>query len=425
MSTEDATLFKSVTALIKNGEIQNAIDVLFALVKKEPTPRAWSRLVAILLEAGEDSEAHEQALASVARAPGSWIALESLARSLVAARQFDGAADNFLACAQIRRSQPLGQDRTTVPVHHLLHTIEQFEYLSTGAHDWLTSQASFDVAPLHDLRAKLRAMAAESGSSPAYVAISGSDADHLLRPPFVAPAHAPDPAPLRNNLAWESIDSRIAADPNGYLVVDNLLTAPALHALREYCLGATVWQRPYKFGYVGAFPEDGFAGRILFDIADALFRLLPQTLAGMHLMQWWAFAYDSGLPGTDIHGDDSDISVNLWITPDAANLDRERGGLVIWNAMPPQDWSFNDYNSSGSKTFSYLTEIGATCETIPHAENRALIFRGKLMHRSDSAQFLQGYENRRRNVTLLFRRPRFAPKDNARPEATPDSQSHR
>ena len=51
-------------------------------------------------------------------------------------------------------------------------------------------------------------------------------------------------------------------------VIDDFLTPKALEQVRKFCLESTVWRHPYKFGYVGAFPQDGFASVSLFAIAE-------------------------------------------------------------------------------------------------------------------------------------------------------------
>ena len=38
------------------------------------------------------------------------------------------------------------------------------------------------------------------------------------------------------------------------------------------------------------------------------------------------------------------VTVNLWLTEDDANLDPDSGGLVVYDVEPPSDWSFEDVN---------------------------------------------------------------------------------
>ena len=36
------------------------------------------------------------------------------------------------------------------------------------------------------------------------------------------------------------------------------------------------------------------------------------------------------------------VNINVWLTPDAASLDKENGGLVIYDKTPPQDEVFGE-----------------------------------------------------------------------------------
>jgi hypothetical protein len=44
--------------------------------------------------------------------------------------------------------------------------------------------------------------------------------------------------------------------------------------------------------------------------------------------------------------DSAAVSINFWITPDNANLDREHGGLVFYGTPAPPDWRIagNDHS---------------------------------------------------------------------------------
>ena len=130
---------------------------------------------------------------------------------------------------------------------------------------------------------------------------------------------------LNPDVDYAPIRQAIAAGQLKAEVIDDFLTPDALEQVRKFCLESTVWRHPYKFGYVGAFPQDGFATISLFAVAEELEAALGEAFDGYQLAQWWAFEYDARLPGTDIHGDDADFSLNLWITPDSANLDPDYG----------------------------------------------------------------------------------------------------
>ena len=126
------------------------------------------------------------------------------------------------------------------------------------------------------------------------------------------------------------------------------------------------------------------------------------------------------------------VSVNLWLTPDEANLDLQSGGLLIWPEPPPDDWSFGQSNVNTEAIRAHLDSkkfrkeptsleewrgnhkeqagsqhpnnqvVGLEVLRVPHRVNRCIIFQSRLFHQTDVIRFKRGYRNRRINVTLLF-----------------------
>ncbi len=98
--------------------------------------------------------------------------------------------------------------------------------------------------------------------------------------------------------------------------------------------------------------------------------------------------------GSDAPGTADDASR---LTPDEANLAPERGGLIVYDVMAPDDWDPRKYS---------LEEIvqGRPCKayTVPYQYNRALFFNSGLFHASDQFKFQAGYLQRRLNLTMLF-----------------------
>lgn len=197
--------------------------------------------------------------------------------------------------------------------------------------------------------------------------------------------------------AWRTAKPQIA-------VIDNLLTDEALEKLRRFCLDSTVWRKAYDGGYLGAFPEHGFAPPLLAQIAEELRAVYPAIIEDYPLLHFWAFKYDSSLRGIKKHADFAAVNVNFWITPDEANLDPEHGGLVVWDVAAPLDWDFAKYNASEEDILAFLAQEKAKPITIPYRANRAVIFDSDLFHETDTIRFKPGYQNRRINITLLFGR---------------------
>jgi tetratricopeptide (TPR) repeat protein len=197
--------------------------------------------------------------------------------------------------------------------------------------------------------------------------------------------------------AWRESDPRI-------VVIDDLLSQEALAELRRTCLGSHIWHTPYAQGYLGAFPESGFAVPLLAQVAEEFSATFKDIFAAHPLRYHWAFKYDSSLEGIGIHADEAAVNVNFWITPDAANLDPESGGLVIWDKAAPLDWGFAKFNADEKAAYAFLKESGAKPVTVPYRANRAVIFDSNLFHKTDVIRFKPGYENRRINITMLYGR---------------------
>jgi hypothetical protein len=157
-------------------------------------------------------------------------------------------------------------------------------------------------------------------------------------------------------------------------------------------------------GYLGAFPEAGFAAPLLAQIADEFRDTYPAIFGGHPLRYLWAFKYDSNMSGIQIHADEAAVNVNFWITPDEANLDPAHGGLVVWDKAAPLDWDFDQYNGDIDLPRRFLKDSGSKSVTVPYRANRAVIFDSDLFHETDTITFKDGYENRRLNVTLLYGR---------------------
>ena len=201
----------------------------------------------------------------------------------------------------------------------------------------------------------------------------------------------------RADRAWRQGNPKI-------VVIDDLLSEEAVAGLRRYCLGSHIWHTSYAQGYLGAFPESGFAVPLLAQVAEELAATFHDIFAGHPLRYHWAFKYDSSLDGIGIHADEAAVNVNFWITPDSANCDPESGGLVVWDKAAPLAWDFAKFNGDEKAAYAFLEESGAKPLTIPYRANRAVIFDSNLFHKTDVIRFKQGYENRRVNITMLYGR---------------------
>ena len=206
----------------------------------------------------------------------------------------------------------------------------------------------------------------------------------------------------KNNIT--TIENQFNNKEPGIVVIDNFLTIEALKDIQKYCRNANIFKHPYEFGYVGAFLTKGMSNKFFLKLSEDIRLTYNKIFKDYKLTQSWIFKYDSKTTGTKVHSDQASLNVNFWIAPDDSNLDTESGGLVIWNKLPPEEWKFTDYNSIGATKDinKFLESEDVEKITIPHKENRCVIFNSKLFHKTDDFTFKDNYINRRVNITMLF-----------------------
>jgi len=392
--------------LMHGGSFELAVEILQNVVDRGPTLQAICMLASSYLELGEHDRALHYASVAVERDPSSVPARVVLAKVNVGLRDYGSALSDFGAVAALSREQhPMPPDKFSIPAHVALHNVEQLVHILTVGNCDAQALAGVFTEELQSLRRRLTDIIDGANGEAPMVSVQGRNSRVLADPPYVRVSEEKLPRYLNTSVDYRPIQQAILTGQK-VQVIDDFLTLGALDQVQKFCLESTVWRHPYKFGYVGAFPQDGFASISLFAIAEELQTALGEAFNEYQLAQWWGFEYDSKLPGTDIHGDDADFSLNLWITPDSANLDPSTGGLVVWDKTAPGNWSFNDYNSGGDRVRQFLRHQNAESKIIPYRANRAVLFEGHLFHQTDGFTFAPGFANRRRSLTFLFRRKR-------------------
>lgn len=383
------------------GRYDEAAAALDKLARDRPSLPVLMALAAVTLQLGDLAAAKEHGLKVVEAAPADPEARALLARIRAALDEREDALADFDAVLDL--APPAPQDPAGTPVHLALHNLEQLTYLEQLHGLPPGTLLPMPAAQRDETRRQFNEMLDRAGSVTPRMKLSGEWGRVLAAPPRM---RRNEPAPERC-LQPRNDDAEITRafhDSGGVACVDNLLTSAALAQLQRFCLESTVWRRSYRQGYLGAYPESGFVSPLLLQLAAELKASVPELLGEHHLTYWWSFVCQHQRPGTDIHADQSDISLNFWITPDSANLAPESGGLEMWNVAAPPDWTFNDYNADGYRIRLHLSRIGARQKSYPYAENRGLLFKGMLFHETSNFRFAEGFENRRRNITMLFRR---------------------
>jgi tetratricopeptide (TPR) repeat protein len=288
----------------------------------------------------------------------------------------------FMHHAELKYGAPssAGGPRAPTRPYKLRHDLEQLDYL--------VEKKIVDIA-----NASRHAAAASAETSPIEMSyeLFHIEGGGRLATPAINPA---------NNTA--RIETEWAESKPNIVVVDDFLTPNGLEELRRFCWGSTIWRQPYRNGYLGAFPDDGFACPLLPQLARELRDKYPGIIRDHILTGAWAFKYDGQLDGINAHADYAAVNVNFWITPDEANLDPDAGGLVLWNVPAPLDWDFQQYNQDEAAIYDFLDRANARSVTVPYRANRAVIFDSDLFHKTDRINFKDGYLNRRINVTFLY-----------------------
>lgn len=290
-------------------------------------------------------------------------------------------------------------------VFKLRHDIEQFEYLA--AKGWHAAWLRSVVIPAYE-------RVADRATTPSLEYYELDDLDVALvgttynRALLFAPGDLPIhrlPAALSSDVPWATVDRKYQ-DGGGLAVVyvDDALAPDALANLLEYCRSATLFFEAKVHGagaHLGAYVVDGFAAPLLLQVVDDLRAALPSVVGDLPIKNIWAYKYTHDQSGIAVHKDAAKVNVNLWISPDAANLEPNRGGLKIFDdsGTLPMERS----KTPLALDDTWLADLPNV--TVPFKQNRLTIFDSALPHRSDIGQWQPGYLNRRISITFLFGDP--------------------
>ncbi len=208
---------------------------------------------------------------------------------------------------------------------------------------------------------------------------------------------------INTDIDVNSIENSYCESTPEIAIVDDFLSLSFLNELRIFFRCANIYKYPYSRGYIGAFLGKGMANRALLEFSNELTKRFKKIFHDYYLSQAWSFKYDSTKPGIGIHADDAKVNVNFWITDEKSNKNKDSGGMIIWKKTPDLRASFHDFNSI--KSISKMNEEvkNADFVKVPYQSNRAVIFNSKLYHATDNIDFLDNYNDRRVNITFLYK----------------------
>jgi len=291
-----------------------------------------------------------------------------------------------------------------ISLYRLKHDIQQAEYLSSK--NYMVNEAKlFQVTGNKILKHKVNK---EDGNKLNPTILLNDDEIKSLLPyyktHYIYQTKKISSDCINPEKNWQDVEEQYFNSPNQIIYIDNFLSDKALKELREFCLRSKIWNEEYKSNkYLGAFSDKGFISQIHLQIAIELRQKLPKLFGPYALTKFWAFKYDSTLgKGINIHADFAKHNLNFWITPDEYNNDKNGGGLKVYDAIPPKDWTFQKYNSNPEEIYKFLNDSGAKCTNVHYKFNRAVLFNSEYFHETDKINFKDGYETRRINITYLF-----------------------
>jgi len=221
---------------------------------------------------------------------------------------------------------------------------------------------------------------------------------------------------LSPRVDFAEVERAFLAKEHRVSAIDGVLSPEGFEALRSLALSSTVWSVSMaKVGYSPAYLKSGFAAPVLAQLEVELRRAFPTLLRGLELHNLWAYMYDGSLGGINVHADSCQVQINFWLTPDSAleadmaeeETDAGLCGLVVYDASPPEEWDFNDYNSmraNGKRISAELEAVGFRNASVAYKANRAVLFDSSYFHKTGAlnGRFKKGYVNRRINLTVLF-----------------------
>ena len=211
---------------------------------------------------------------------------------------------------------------------------------------------------------------------------------------------------VNGSLDFEQIEDRYLSSPVSVTTLDDFLKPEALLGLRDFCQESTIFFDHTSGHLVGSRLQIGFNCDLLYQMAEDVKEKFPKILGGHHLDNMWIYRCNNRSEGVAAHTDRGAVTFNFWITPDDANRLPGRGGLIVYTKEQPYDWDWRYYNREkydpavSREIADFLAD--AETVTVPYRQNRAVLFRSNLFHKSDQIDFHDGYENRRMNITLLF-----------------------
>ncbi|MEQ8193030.1 MAG: tetratricopeptide repeat protein [Rhodospirillales bacterium] len=398
--------------LEESGQTDEAILLYRRAIKADPGyAAAHANLATALWEEKQLKEAEENARKALDLNPSLQAAKTALGLILLAKGNIQEASDCIFEPTRRFREErddgaPLDHAFNQINHYKILHDTEQLQYL-------------YDLGSMRDKAAALLAEYKKIGDgipddgTVVYVSGLPVQPSHEFKKSYnrllnLYAAPAIEGGVLSPALDTEAIQGAYHDNPPGFAMVDQFLRPEALAELRRFCLESTIWYDASAIGDLGASLEEGFCCPLLLQIAEEIRERFPRIYGEHYFSTCWSYRYYAQKSGDDLHGDSGRVSVNIWLTPDDANLDPEGGGLLFWNKKVPM---LEVKDNPKEMTLQIMRDIisapDAESFKVPYRCNRATLFNSNVIHKTDRLNFRSGYLNRRMNITFVFGKPEY------------------
>ena len=384
------------------GELELAKSYYKKAIEVNPTnPHAYNNLGILLGSMNEKEKALDAFKKSLEIEPNFITAQVNIANAYIKELNVEKAIKESHKALSMHNKTLQIFDQT-IPFFRFKHDLQQAEYLEKKNYkiDGLKEFIGTGKEILKRYQTKENFNASEK------ISLTQNEIKSLL--PFYKAEHIYDAPSLEEgcinpNKDWNKVEEEYINSPKQIMYIDDFLSERAIKELREFCLVSKIWIKQFNNRYLGALSDSGFINPLHLQLATDLKTKLPKIFGNFSLGKFWGFKYDAVLGGgIGIHADFAYHNLNFWITPDEYNNNKNAGGLKVYDAPAPENWTFTKYNSNHKEIYKFLTEKKANCTTIPYKFNRAVLFNSAYFHETDKIDFKDGYESRRINVTYLF-----------------------
>lgn len=204
---------------------------------------------------------------------------------------------------------------------------------------------------------------------------------------------------------WAAIEkSYFESAPYNYAVIDGIFTDDVCDGVRTEIVNSWAWQLMNADGEE-LFIRD-FSSAPIEALGEELTKRLPRVFDGLSLQQYIAFWHHRNT-GLYAHSDISQVSLNLWLTPDEFNRNPATGGMILHDVKRTDDMEIHEFNAAPWSTGYLASHTKGNSVRVTYKCNRAVLFDSRTFHASDTPlDFVNaGPESIRLNLTLMFDEP--------------------